>query len=66
MLSESDPYVFVDLDHVVSADGVVEVWAQAIIDKMRSYTELSQSDLPSNMTAHTLSHVSEVLWALIE
>ena len=44
MLSESDPYVFVDLDHVVSADGVVEVWAQAIIDKMRSYTELSQSE----------------------
>ncbi len=43
VLSASDPYVFVDLDKVVSADGVAEEWAQAIIDKMGSYTEYSQS-----------------------
>lgn len=42
ILSESDPYTFIDLDHVVSG-GAVEEWAQEIVDKVKSYTEFSQS-----------------------
>lgn len=42
VLSETDPYVFIDLDHVVN-DGKIEGWAQEIIEKMHSYTEFSQS-----------------------
>jgi len=42
VLSESDPYVFIDLDHVV-ADGEIEPWAREIIGRVDSYTELSQS-----------------------
>ncbi|MCX6343466.1 MAG: phage/plasmid primase, P4 family [Armatimonadetes bacterium] len=42
VLSESDPYVFIDLDHVVN-DGEIEPWAQEMIKRVDSYTELSQS-----------------------
>ena len=42
VLSESDPYVFIDLDHVV-ADGEIEPWAREIIERVGTYTELSQS-----------------------
>ncbi len=42
VLSDSDPYVFMDLDHVVSDDGT-EVWAEEMIQAMGSYTEFSQS-----------------------
>lgn len=42
VLSDSDPYTFIDLDYVVT-DGVVEEWAQDIVDDVGSYTELSQS-----------------------
>lgn len=42
VLSESDPYVFIDLDHVVS-DGKIEEWADELIRKVGSYTEFSQS-----------------------
>lgn len=43
VLTADDPYVFIDFDHVVSADDVIEEWAKAIINKMGSYTEYSQS-----------------------
>ena len=42
VLSESDPYVFIDLDHVV-ADGEIEPWAREAIERVDSYTEYSQS-----------------------
>lgn len=42
VLSESDPYVFVDLDHVV-ADGEIEQWALEMIGRIGSYTEFSRS-----------------------
>ncbi len=42
VVSANDPYVFIDLDHVVD-DGVIEGWAQAIVDNVGSYTEFSQS-----------------------
>jgi len=42
VLSESDPYVFIDLDHVVN-DGVIEGWAREIVEKVDSYTGFSQS-----------------------
>jgi len=42
VLSESDPYVFVDLDHVVN-DGEMEPWALEMIGRIGSYTEFSRS-----------------------
>lgn len=42
ILSKSDPYVFIDLDHVVDNSGI-EDWARDMIDVIGSYTELSQS-----------------------
>lgn len=44
VLSEDDPYSGVDLDHCVNAwTGDVEDWAQAIVDQLRSYTEITPS-----------------------
>ncbi|MHB1000886.1 MAG: hypothetical protein ACYC27_16715 [Armatimonadota bacterium] len=42
MLAEFDPYVFIDLDHVVH-DSVIEPWARELIERVGSYTEYSQS-----------------------
>src|SRR5512133_1517063 len=42
ILSESDPYVFIDLDHVVE-NGELEPWARELIERVDSYTEYSQS-----------------------
>jgi len=42
VLSESDPYVFIDLDHVVD-DGELAPWAREMIERVDSYTEFSQS-----------------------
>ncbi|MDL2269314.1 DUF3987 domain-containing protein [Desulfosarcina sp. OttesenSCG-928-A07] len=42
VLTENDPYVGIDLDNCIT-DGVVESWAQGIIDTMKSYTEKSPS-----------------------
>ncbi|MCL5104961.1 MAG: phage/plasmid primase, P4 family [Armatimonadetes bacterium] len=42
VLSETDPYVFIDLDHVVT-DGKIEDWAREIIEQTGSYAEFSQS-----------------------
>lgn len=43
VLSEDDPYCGIDLDNVISEDGKIDPEAQAIIDKLNSYTEVSQS-----------------------
>lgn len=44
VLTESDPYVIIDLDHVINLEtGEILPWAQDIIDRMDSYTEVSQS-----------------------
>ncbi|MCE5322404.1 hypothetical protein LLG46_03695 [bacterium] len=43
VLSEEDPYIFIDLDHVV-AEGEVEPWAREIIGRIGSYTEFSRSE----------------------
>lgn len=43
-LCESDPYVGVDLDHVVDpGTGAIEDWAQEIVARMPGYWELSPS-----------------------
>ena len=42
VLSGDDPYVFIDLDHVVDG-GEIEGWASEIIENVGSYTEFSQS-----------------------
>ncbi len=42
VLCEEDPYIFVDLDHVVEGEQV-QPWAQKIIDRFASYTEFSLS-----------------------
>jgi putative DNA primase/helicase len=44
VLTKDDPYVIIDLDHVIDPDtGEIQPWAQKIIDRMDSYTEISQS-----------------------
>lgn len=44
VLTEDDPYVIIDLDHVIDLEtGEILPWAQTIIDQMDSYTEISQS-----------------------
>lgn len=44
VLTEDDPYVIIDLDHVINPNtGEILSWAQKIIDRMDSYTEVSQS-----------------------
>ena len=42
VLAKSDPYVFIDLDHVIF-DGELEPWACELIERLDSYTEFSQS-----------------------
>jgi putative DNA primase/helicase len=36
-------YTFIDLDGCVNSSGVIESWAQEVIDQVNSFTELSQS-----------------------
>lgn len=44
VFTKNDPYVGIDLDHVIDLEtGKIEPWAQAIIDLLDSYTEISQS-----------------------
>jgi hypothetical protein len=43
VFTENDPYCAIDLDKVIDDDGVIAPWAQEIIDKLDSYTEVSQS-----------------------
>jgi len=44
IFTEADPFAVIDLDHVRNADtGETEPWAQAIIDDLASYTEVSWS-----------------------
>ena len=42
VFSEDDPYVGIDIDHAV-VDGAVHPAAQAVIDELNSYSELSPS-----------------------
>jgi hypothetical protein len=43
-VSSGDPYTFVDLDHCRDPEtGIVEEWAQEIIDQLDGYTEVSFS-----------------------
>lgn len=51
MLSENDPYVFIDFDHVV-CDGEIEEWPRDIVNKIGSYTEFSQSGTGIHIIAH--------------
>lgn len=44
VLTEQDPYTGVDLDNCHDPDtGIIEEWAQEIVDKVNSYTEISPS-----------------------
>jgi hypothetical protein len=44
LLTATDPYMCIDLDHCRNAEtGAIESWAQRIIDLHRSYTEISPS-----------------------
>jgi primase-polymerase (primpol)-like protein/DNA-directed RNA polymerase subunit RPC12/RpoP len=43
IVSEDDPYTFVDLDHCVDASQNIEQWARKIINDIDSYTEFSVS-----------------------
>jgi hypothetical protein len=42
--SQADPYVGIDLDKCLDPDtGEIEAWAKSIIERLRSYTEISPS-----------------------
>lgn len=44
VVSENDPYAGIDLDHCVHPDtGVIEPWAQAHVDALASYAEITPS-----------------------
>ena len=43
VLTADDPFAMVDLDHCLSIDGNIEAWAGAIVDQLRSYTEITPS-----------------------
>lgn len=44
VLTKSGPYTVIDLDHCRDPEsGIIEPWAQEIIDRMASYTEISPS-----------------------
>lgn len=43
VFTNDDPYVGIDLDHVIDDDGQITPYAQDIIDRFDSYTEISQS-----------------------
>ena len=43
VISANDPYTGIDLDHCVDQEGNIEPWAQNIIDRLDSYTEISPS-----------------------
>ena len=44
VFTDADPFAVIDLDHVRNAEtGETEPWAQAIIDELSSYTEVSWS-----------------------
>lgn len=43
VLSDYDPLGGIDLDHCIAETGEIEPWAQAIIERIDSYTEISPS-----------------------
>ncbi|MFC1945101.1 hypothetical protein ACFLX5_06500, partial [Chloroflexota bacterium] len=42
VLTDDDPFTFIDLDHVI-VDGTIEPWADELIKRLNSNTEISQS-----------------------
>jgi hypothetical protein len=51
VFTENDPYAGIDRDHCVDRDtAAIEPWAQAHIDRLNSYTEIT----PSGTGVHTL------------
>jgi putative DNA primase/helicase len=40
----NDDYTGVDLDHCIQADGTIDEWAQAYLDRIKTYAELSPSE----------------------
>jgi len=43
VLTENDPYAMADLDHCLDSVGNVRAWAAEIVDRLRSYTEITPS-----------------------
>ena len=43
VFSDHDPFCGIDLDGAIAPDGQLEPWAEAILDRLDSYTELSPS-----------------------
>lgn len=39
----NSPYVVIDIDHCINDDGIVNEWAEKIINDLNSYTEISPS-----------------------
>ncbi len=43
VLSKDDPFCGIDVDHCIDRNGRIQPWAQAIIDDIKSYSEISPS-----------------------
>ena len=44
VLTESDPFCAIDLDHCITSEGKIEPWAKIIIEQFNSYSERSPID----------------------
>ena len=43
VFTKDDPYFFIDLDHCIDENGIINPSSKAIIDKINSYAQISQS-----------------------
>lgn len=43
IFTEDDPYCGIDFDHVIDDNGRIENWATMLLERLNSYTEVSQS-----------------------
>jgi len=51
-LAESNRLVGIDIDHCIDDQGVIAPWAQAIIDALQSYTEITPSNCGVRIWLH--------------
>lgn len=50
MLTDADPYMIIDLDHVTDTDGILEPWVFDMVAQIGSYAELSPSKTGVHIT----------------
>jgi hypothetical protein len=54
-LTDADPYAFTDLDHVIDpVSGAIQPWAQAVVERVNTYTERSVSGTGIHLIARAV------------